>query len=174
MAKKEVATDLWVNDLLKEANINLDPHGSTIKEIDEALKTASKSDTGNVGFPEYCGVVKDFLLVIEDKADISFHMKRNNKDVICDTIKSKKEYAINGALHYGKHLAKNTSYKKIIAFGVSGNEKRHRITPLFINERGEYKELEDVETFTLFNEINIDEYYTKNILKEQTPKEQTT
>lgn len=81
MAKKEVATDLWVNDLLKEANIKLDPQGSTIKEIDDALKTASKSDTGNIGFPEYCGVVKDFLIVIEDKADVSFHIKRNNKDV---------------------------------------------------------------------------------------------
>lgn len=174
MAKKEVATDLWVNDLLKEANIKLDPQGSKIKEIDEALKTASKSDTGKVGFPEYCGVVKDFLLVIEDKADISFHIKRNNKDLICNNVKSKKDYAINGALHYGKHLAENTTYKKVIAFGVSGNEKRHRITPIFINERGEYKELEDVETFTLFNKNNIDEYYTKNILKEQTTEEQTT
>jgi len=174
MAKKEVATDLWVNDLLKEANIKLDPQGSNIKEINEALKTASKSDTGNVGFPEYCGVVKDFLLVIEDKADVSFHIKRNSKDLICSNVKSKKDYAINGALHYGKHLAQNTTYKKVLAFGVSGNEKRHRITPLFINERGEYKELEDVETFTLFNGKNIEEYYTKNILKEQTPEEKTT
>jgi type I restriction enzyme M protein len=174
MAKKEVATDLWVNDLLKEANIKLDPQGSSVKEIDEALKSASKSDTGKVGFPEYVGVVKDFLLVIEDKADVSNHIKRDTKDLICRTVKSKKDYAINGALHYGKHLAKNTTYKKILAFGVSGNEKRHRITPLFINERGEYKELEDVETFTLFNEKNIAEYYTKNILKEQTPEEKTT
>ena len=62
----------------------------------------------------------------------------------------------------------------MIALGVSGNEKKHRITPLFINERGEYKELEDVETFTLFNEKNIQEYYTKIILKEQTPEEKTT
>jgi len=174
MAKKEVATDLWVNDLLKEANIKLDPQGSTIKEINEALKSASKSDTGKVGFPEYVGVVKDFLLVIEDKADVSNHIKRDSKDLICSNIKSKKDYAINGALHYGKHLAKNTTYKKILAFGVSGNEKRHRITPLFINERGEYKELEDVETFTLFNDKNIGEYYTKNILKEKTPEEKTT
>ncbi|MFK5080666.1 HsdM family class I SAM-dependent methyltransferase, partial [Glaesserella parasuis] len=62
----------------------------------------------------------------------------------------------------------------IIAIGVSGNEKRHKISPLFINERGEYKTLEDVETFTLFNEKNIGEYYTKNILKEQTGEEKTT
>jgi type I restriction-modification system DNA methylase subunit len=174
MAKKEILTDLWVYEMLKEANIDLHPQGSNIKEIDDALKTASKAGTGKVGFPEYSGVVKDFILIIEDKADVSFHEKRNEKDIICDKVKSIKDYAVNGALFYGKHLSKNTSYKKIIAFGVSGNAKKHRITPLFINERGEYKELEEVETFTLFNEKNIDEYYTKNILKEKTPEEKTT
>ncbi len=174
MAKKEVLTDFWVYELLKEANIDLHPQGSNIKEIDNALKSASKAGSGKVGFPEYCGVVKDFLLIIENKADVSQHIKRNDKGVICNEVASIKNYAINGALFYGKHLAKNTSYKKIIAFGVSGNEKRHRISPIFIDERGGYKELEDVETFTLFNEKNIDEYYTKTILKEQTPEDKTT
>jgi len=174
MAKKEILTDLWVYEMLKEANIDLHPQGSNIKEINEALKTASKAGTGNVGFPEYSGVVKDFVLIIEDKADVSLHEKRNEKDLICDNVKSVKDYAVNGALFYGKHLSQNTSYKKLIVFGVSGDEKRHRITPIFINEIGEYKELEEVETFMLFNEKNIDEYYTKNILKEQTPEEKTT
>jgi type I restriction-modification system DNA methylase subunit len=174
MAKKEILTDLWVYELLKEANIDLNPQGSNIKEVDNALKSASKSGSGKVGFPEYCGVVKDFLLIIENKADVSQHIKRNDKNVICTEVTSVKNYAINGALFYGKHLSDKTSYKKIISFGVSGNEKRHRITPIFIDERGGYKELEDVETFTLFNEKNIDEYYTKSILKEQTPEEKTT
>lgn len=174
MAKKEVITDLWVYEMLKEANINLHPQGSNIKEIDEALKTASKAGTGNVGSPEYCGVVKDFLLVIENKADVSQHIKRDDKGLICNKVASVKDYAVNGALFYGLHLSKNTTYKKIIAFGVSGNEKRHKISPIFIDERGGYKELEDVETFTLFNEKNIDEYYTRIILKEQTSDEKTT
>lgn len=174
MAKKEILTDLWVYELLKEANIELHPQGSNIKDISEALQSASKAGTGNVGFPEYCGVVKDFVLIIENKADVSQHIKRNKEGVICSEIASVKNYAVNGALFYGKHLAKNTSYKKFIAFGVSGNEKRHKISPVFIDERGNYKELEDVETFMLFNEKNIDEYYTKNILKEQTPEEKTT
>ena len=174
MGRKEILTDLWVYEMLKEANIDLHPQGSNIKEIDEALKTASKAGTGNVGFPEYSGVVKDFLLIIENKADVSLHEKRNEKDLICDTVKSVKDYAVNGALFYGKHLSQNTSYKKFIVFGVSGNEKKHIISPLFINERGEYKELDEVETFMLFNEKNIDEYYTKYILKEQTPQEKTT
>ena len=174
MAKKEVLTDLWVYELLKEANIDLHPQGSNIKDIDNALKSASKAGTGKVGFPEYCGVVKDFVLIIENKSDVSFHIKRNDKDVICNEIKNVKNYAVNGALFYSKHVALNTNYKKIISFGVSGNEKRHKISPIFVDERGGYKELEDVETFTLFNEKNIDEYYTKNILKEQTPEDKTT
>lgn len=174
MAKKEILTDLWVYELLKEANVDLHPQGSNIKDIDNALKSASKAGTGKVGFPEYSGIVKDFVLIIENKADVSLHIKRNDKDVICSETTSVKNYAVNGALFYGKHLSKNTNYKKFIVFGVSGNEKRHKITPIFIDERGGYKELDDVETFTLFNEKNIDEYYTKNILKEQTPEDKTT
>lgn len=48
--------------LLQEAGLNLTPQGCDIKEVDEALKTASKAQTGNVGYPEYCGIVKDFCL----------------------------------------------------------------------------------------------------------------
>lgn len=40
-------------ELLKEAGITPVPQGSSIKEIHEALKTASKSGTGNIGYPEY-------------------------------------------------------------------------------------------------------------------------
>ncbi|WP_439328253.1 HsdM family class I SAM-dependent methyltransferase [Lonepinella sp. BR2357] len=174
MAKKEIATDLWVYELLKEAGLKLDAQGSTIKDVDEALKTASKSKTGNIGYPEYCGVVQDFLIVIEDKANVKDHIKRNDNNLICQETKSLTDFAVNGALHYGLHLAKSTNYKKIIAIGVSGDEKRHKISPLFINERAEYKELDDVETFMLFSPKNIQEYYTKNILKEQTSQEKTT
>jgi type I restriction enzyme M protein len=168
MASKEAKTDLWVYDLLKEANINLEPQGSSIKEIEEALKTASKNKSGRVGKPEYVGVVKDFIIVIEDKKDLSRHIRKITDDVISQETEDIKNYAVNGALWYGKHLAKNTNYKKVLAFGVSGDEKRHRITPIFINERGDYKILSDVESFISFNEKNIDEYYIREILKEET------
>ena len=174
MAKKEVKTDLWVYDLLKEAGICLDPQGCSIKEVDEALKTASKKGTGNVGYPEYVGAVKDFLLVIEDKSDLSKHVKYNEKELICTETKSVTDYAVNGAYFYGKHLINNTHYKKIIAFGVSGNEKHHKITPLFINEREYCKVMPDVESFYIFNEENIDEYYTREVLGENTDLQKET
>lgn len=174
MAKKEVKTDFWVYELLKDANINLTPQGCDIKDIDEALKTASKSKTGNVGYPEYCGVVDDFIIVIEDKADLSHHIMLTEKDLIDLSTKSVREYAVNGALFYGLHLAKHTAYRKVIAIGVSGDEKRHRITPLFINDRGEYQQLEDLESFISFSLSNINEYYYKEILKETTDADKTT
>jgi type I restriction-modification system DNA methylase subunit len=168
MAKKEVITDYWVRDLLKEAGIELDPQGSSIVEINEALKSASKSKTGNVGFPEFVGVVKNFILVIENKADLSKHVKLNDKNLISTEAKDIKDYAVNGALFYGQHLAKNTTYKKVIAFGISGNEKKHKISPIYIDETEYYRELSDVESFISFTERNINEYYTREILKEKT------
>lgn len=174
MAKKEAKTDLWVYQLLKEANINLTPQGCDIKEINEALKTASKSKTGNVGYPEYCGVVKDFIIVIEDKASLDKHICKNENGLFSQEVKAVKDYAVNGALFYALHLAVNTTYNKILAIGVSGNEKHHKITPIFVNDRGDYQELPDVETFISFNEANIDEYYLKEILLEETDVEKTT
>lgn len=174
MAKKEIKTDLWVYGLLKQANISLDPQGSSIKEIDMALKTASKKGTGNVGFPEYVGVIKDYLLVIEDKADLSKHMKLDKKGNISTETNAVVNYAVNGAIFYGKHLANHTSYKKIIVFGVSGDEKKHRITPVYIDETEYYRKLPDVESFISFNKYNIDEYYIREILKENTNYEKET
>ena len=171
MAKKEATTDLWVHDLLKEAGIKLDAQGSTIKEIDDALKSASKRGTGKAGFPEYVGVVKDFVIVIEDKADLKNHIKLDSDNLISMETKDITDYAVNGALFYAKHLAQNTNYKKIFAFGISGSEKKHKITPLFVDDRCNLFELEDVESFISFNSENIDEYYLRDVLKEATDNE---
>jgi hypothetical protein len=50
MKKNEAYTDLWVYDLLKEAGLNFAPQGGSNREIQNALRTASKRGTGNVGF----------------------------------------------------------------------------------------------------------------------------
>ena len=170
MAKKEVKTDLWVYDLLKDAEIELDPQGSSIKEIDDALKTASKKGTGHVGFPEYVGVVKDFIIVIEDKPKTDKHVLLDGSVISLET-NAVVNFAMNGALFYAKHLAKNTTYKKIIAIGVSGDKKKHKISPIYVDDTDYYRELPDVESFISFNEKNIDEYYTREILKEDTNTE---
>lgn len=171
MNKKEAITDFWVYELLKEAGVELEPQGSSIYEINEALKTASKSGSGKVGFPEFVGVIKGFLIVVENKARVANHKKIDSDGLISLSPKDVKNFAVNGALFYGQHLAKNTSYKKVIAFGISGDEKKHNISPLYIDETEYYRELPDVESFILFNEQNIDEYYVREILQEDTDQE---
>ena len=174
MAKKEIRTDLWVYDLLKDANIKIDPQGCNIKEIDEALKTASKKGTGNSGYPEYCGVVKDFVIVIEDKPTTDKQAKYDDNGLLDMQVSSIMDYALNGAYFYAKHILENTNYKKAIAFGISGDEKHHIIKPIYLDGREYFMDLPEVESFISFNENNIDEYYIREILKEDTDEEKTT
>ena len=174
MAKKEVRTDLWVAGQLDECGIKFDAQGSNVKELDEALRTASKRGTGKAGYPEYVAVIGGFVLVIEDKADVEKQVNLTDKGVIATDTKSVTDYAVNGAYFYGKHIAQNSSFKKVFALGVSGDEKHHVITPLWVDDREGYKQLPDVESFVSFSENNINEYYTRYVLEEATDVEKTT
>lgn len=169
MAKKEIITDAFVRELLKQSNIKFDEQGSCVVEIDNALKTASKNKTGKVGFPEFVCYVKDYIIVIEDKADLAKHVNHlPSGDGYLMNTASIKNYAVNGAVFYAKHLVENTNFKKIFAIGVSGNEKNHIITPVFIDDSKTTYPLDNIETFISFNEKNIDNYYRREVLKENT------
>lgn len=174
MAKKEIQTDLWVARQLDDCKIEFDAQGSNVKEINDALKTASKRGTGKIGFPEYVLVVKDFVVVIEDKPSLSKHEKLTDKGILSLEQKDIVDFAVNGAYFYAKHIAQNSSFRKVFAIGVSGDEKHHRITPLYVDDREGYKKLPDVESFTSFTIENVDEYYTRYVLKEKTDVEKTT
>ncbi len=165
---------MWVYKLLEDAGIKLDAQGSNIKEIDDALKTASKAGTGNPGYPEYCGVVKDYVIVIEDKPVVANHVRYDENGVVSKKVKDIQQFAVNGAVFYAQHIARLTSYCKIFAIAVSGDEKRHRISPIYVDETEYYRELDDVEGFISFNESNIDEYYIHEVLKEDTDAERET
>ena len=85
MAKQEVKTDAFVRKLLENAKINFFEQGSSAPlEIENALQKASKNKTGKLGCPDFVAQVKDFLLVIEDKADLDKHCKfaQNKSDDI--------------------------------------------------------------------------------------------
>lgn len=169
----EKETDLWVHDLAVDAGINLNANGSDNVEIAEALKSASKRGTGKVGFPEFVGVVKDFVIVIEDKADIANHEKFGSDGELSREVADVANFAVNGAIFYGEHIARNTNFHKVIALGISGNEKSHRMTPYFIDDRN-IKRLDDIESLILFNNDNIDEYYLRQVLEEETDTEKDT
>ena len=171
---KEASTDIWVARELDNCEIEYEPQGSSVREIEQALKTASKRGTKNSGFPEYTAVVNGFVIVIEDKASVDRHKKITESGIIDVEVDALKNYAVNGAYHYAKHIAQNTSFKKVFAIGISGSEKNHRITPLYVDDREGYKELEDVESLFWFSPDNIEEYYTRYVLDEPTDVERTT
>lgn len=174
MAKKEPKTDLWVAGQLKDCGIRFDAQGSDVKEIDEALKTASKRGTGRVGYPEYTAVIGDFVIVIEDKASIDRQIKMTDSGILDTSVKAVMDYAVNGAYFYAKHIAQHTPFKKVFAIGVSGDEKHHVITPVWVDDREGYKMLPDIESFISFSKQNIGEYYTRYVLNEATDVEKTT
>ena len=174
MAKKEIKTDLWVARQLDECSIKYDAQGSNVKEINEALQSASKRGTGNAGYPEYVAVVNDFVIVIEDKADIDRQIKLTDTGILDTSVKAVTDYAVNGAYFYAKHIAQNSTFKKVFAVGVSGDSKHNVITPLWVDDRESYKQLPDLVSFTWFSPQNIQEYYTRYVLEEATDIEKTT
>ena len=170
MAKKEANFDLFIARLLDEAHIGYSTQGSSIKEIDDALKTASKHQTGNNGSPEYVAVVKDFVLVLEDKADRA-NLCLFDNGMISQSVDATVNYAVNGALWYARKIIAGTTYKKVFAFGNAGDSKHHILRPLFVDENGNYTELPEVETYENFSAEHIDEYYRRMVLKEVPPED---
>lgn len=166
----ERKTDKLVRERLESAGIKYDEQISSLPEIDESLKGASKniSKEGeeNKGYPEFMAQVNDFFIVIEDKLD------SDNQVCYCENDSTKldmsenaiKNYAENGALHYAQHIFDNSSFNKIFAFGCSGADEKHlTIRPIFVGEDG-YKLLTEVKNFENFNEKNIDKYYREIVL----------
>ncbi len=171
MSKNERKTDFFIGKLLDLAKITYTPNGSSIKEIQTALKSASKKGTGRAGFPEFVGKSKEFIIVIEDKADVDKQANYHDdeKTSLAMDTKSITEYAENGALHYANEIILKTNFKKVFAFGCSGDEKHHVIRPIFIDEKGS-KLLHVVENFENFSEENIEKYFKEQVLGE-TPAE---
>lgn len=129
MAKQEVKTDLRVAEQLKTSGIDFDAQGSDVEGINEALKTASKRGTGKSGYPEYTAVIGDFVLVIEDKANLDRHIKLDDNNVLDLGTKAVTDYAVNGAVFYAKHIAQNSDFHEVFAVGVSGDEKHTASLP---------------------------------------------
>ena len=171
MSKNEKITDFFIGKLLSNARIDFTPNGSNVKEIQDALRTASKKGTGKAGFPEFTAKSKDFILVIEDKElpDNQANYEDEGKTILLTDKKSITSYAENGALHYAKEIINKTLFNKVFAFGCSGNEKHHVIKPIYVDEKG-YKLLQPVENFENFSPDNIEKYFKEQVLGERTPE----
>jgi len=167
-----LSLSIFIAGLLDDAGIAWNTESSGIKEIDAALKAASKRGTGHAGRPEFVAQAGDFIMVIENK------LERDKQALYVDdacteldmSTKARVGYAENGALHYAQHIVANTNFRQVFAFGCSGNAKRHVIRPIFVALDG-YRLLETVENFSNFSPARIGDYYRQQVLGEAAPEE---
>ena len=124
----EKKTDFFIGKLLDLADIKFTPNGSEINEIQNALKTASKQGTGKAGFPEFTAKQKEFILIIEDKADIEKQADYIDLEEtkLGTTIKSITNYAENGALE----MVKSDIYSKFSAQTILTQELKNILSQL--------------------------------------------
>lgn len=156
----ERMTEGLVRDKLRALGYNQPDNGITVEEqkseiakVKSLLSKASKNAKGNAGYPEFIiSNRKDtsFLIVVECKPDVKKHASpARNKPV---------EFAVDGVLHYAKHLAKQYT---VIAVAVSGTTASSLKVSNFLIPAGtkEAKELYNEGGVPVTDIIPFDDYY---------------
>ena len=169
----EKITDHIIFGMMTSAGLNPEPESTQIVEVQNALRTASKRRTGEVGKPEFIAQVGQYLIIVEDKADTRFQANymTDKTDTLLMDIPSIVDYAENGALHYAQHIINKTSFKKAFAFGCSGTDRESlKIRPIYVSEKG-YKILPLVRDFSDFSDTQISTYYKTKVLENKSEAE---
>ena len=115
----ERTTEEIVRDHLKAhavAGQHVDEQTSADPAVTRALAAASKAG-GGIGKPEFVVRFEDapkLIIVVECKANAKFHQSANRDKPA--------QYAVDGVLHYSRHLAKRFD---VISIAVSGTDPKH-------------------------------------------------
>ena len=156
----ERKTEALVRDKLRALGYNQPENGITVEEqkseiakVKTLLSKASKNAKGNTGYPEFIiSNLKDtaFLIVFECKPDVKKHESPARDRPV--------EYAVDGALHYAKHLAKQYT---VLAVAVSGaTASAMKVSNFLIPEGGtDAKELVNESGVPVTDIISYDDYY---------------
>lgn len=156
----ERKTEALVRDKLRALGYNQPDNGITVEEqkseiakVKTLLSKASKNAKGNAGYPEFIiSNRKDtaFLIVFECKPDVKKHESPARDKPV--------EYAVDGALHYAKHLAKHYT---VLAVAVSGATASALKVSNFLIPAGstEAKELANESGVPVTDIISYDDYY---------------
>lgn len=108
--------------------IRVEEQKSEIESIKRLLRGAGKAGNGGKGAPEFIVTTvenPDFAVIVECKADVKHHESKGHLDP--------EKYAVDGALHYAKHLARDYN---VIAVGVSGQTKSALRVSTFLHTKG--------------------------------------
>ena len=156
----ERKTEALVRDSLRslgyyepDNGITVEEQKSEIAKIKKLLGKASKNSKGNAGYPEF--IVSDakdtaFLVVIECKPDVRRHESAHRDKPV--------EFAVDGVLHYARHLAK---YYTVVAVAVSGATRSSLKVSNFLFPAGkeESKTLTNESGVHITDIVSYEEYY---------------
>ena len=156
----ERKTEALVRDKMSDLGYREPDNGITVEEqkseiakVKTLLSQASKNARGNAGYPEFIiSNRKDaaFLIVFECKPDVKKHESPARDKPV--------EYAVDGVLHYAKHLAKHYT---VVAVAVSGTTASAMKVSNFLVPAGgsTVKELVNESGLSVTDIIPYDDYY---------------
>lgn len=156
----ERKTETLVRDNLGDLGYRAPDNGITVEEqkseiakVKSLLSKASKNAKGNAGYPEF---------IISNRKDtaflIVFECKPNGKKHESPARNRPVEYAVDGVLHYAKHLSKHYT---VVAVAVSGTTASSMKVSNFLVPAGgtEAKELVTENGLPVTDIIPYDDYY---------------
>ncbi|MDT2824338.1 HsdM family class I SAM-dependent methyltransferase [Vagococcus lutrae] len=172
MVNEKTSTDQLVRRFIEELGVPYEEQTSSNVQIREALKNASKSkDSRGIGKPEFIFFSGDHLFVIEDKLAIDKLEYKDESGNIDTDFPYRRDYAVNGAVHYAKHIIEKTnSYKEVVAIGIAGDGIHYQIHPYFVSET-EVKALPEMKSLEDISPENVEEFYNVAV-KGELPKEE--
>lgn len=171
MINEKSGIDEFMNNEIKSLGVKYYRESSGNIEVQNALKSASKRLNGNVGKPEFTFFSKDFFIVVEDKNDVNLHIYSEGETIVLDDENIVPKYAVNGAIHYAKHIINHThTIDKAFAIGASGNGHSNKISIYYV-DKNEYKFISELNNLNEIKEKNIEEFYRVSVLREL-PKEE--
>ena len=183
MASLEEKVEDYYKNLLKHLGIRIYSKTESIRnDIDEALSEAiSKSGGNGKNYPDIKFILQNSLgetiLVLVEAKGGKNKLEKHDKDGFIeltvkkkgkDSYKSIKNYAVNGALHYGLAVLEKETVDEVIIIGVNGTEtdsvgniihpefKAYYVSK-FNNKVPKYIDLD--ENWISFKENNIDDFF---------------
>jgi len=135
-----------------ENDVIVEEQKSQISSISSLLRNASKSGSLNRGAPEFIvstPSTPDFLIVFECKAKITQHQSKD--------LNKPKDYAVDGVLHYAKHLQKEFN---VIAVAVSGQKLNQAKISTYLCPKGgrSFKELKTKNGLPITEILSVKDY----------------
>lgn len=130
--RREIITDNIVRDYFNNFldDIILEQQSSSNPSIDKLLKHASKKGNRE-GYPDFIIQYKkdkNFIILIEDKADKRYHESESRKQYA--------EYAVDGVLLYASFLSRSFD---VLAIAISGTDKSDLKISHFLHLKDEPK-----------------------------------